>query len=186
MSVAELMTDLSRLGIHLEVHGDRLRYSPRSAVTSDLVQRMKDHKSGLMEMLRSDETSDAHDSVNAISAWQMALDRLVGDLDFPSDVIEALRASDVDWADDEAREERIAVALEGCGHDPDMVIDPPDPCPVCERLELWQSLAGNWRCLRCDPPREARRLRKRAARLRSQRTNSSKRTITQDPLPRST
>ena len=56
-------------------------------------------------------------------------------------------------------------------------IDPPDACPKCGRLELWQSVAGNpfgqmpgtWRCVRCDPPTTARRLRKTAARLRKQR-----------------
>ncbi|GAA4435812.1 hypothetical protein [Bremerella cremea] len=27
-----------------------------------------------------------------------------------------------------------------------------EPCPKCGTLELWENLAGNWRCLRCDPP----------------------------------
>ena len=48
------------------------------------------------------------------------------------------------------------------------VIDPPDPCPECGSLELWQTLTGNWRCLRCDPPTTARRLRERAARRKIQ------------------
>ena len=49
MSAAQLMTDLTRLGIHVEAHGDRLRYSPRSAVTPDLADRMKAHKGELLE-----------------------------------------------------------------------------------------------------------------------------------------
>ena len=44
--------------------------------------------------------------------------------------------------------------------------DPPDPCSECGTLELWQTLAGNWRCLRCDPPTTARRLAKLAERIR--------------------
>jgi len=51
-------------------------------------------------------------------------------------------------------------------------IDPPAPCPECAGLELWQSMADNWRCLRCDPPTKARRLRKLAARLKIDRTDS--------------
>ena len=46
------------------------------------------------------------------------------------------------------------------------IIDPPDPCPKCGSLELWETLARSWRCQRCDPPTKARRLRERAARLR--------------------
>jgi hypothetical protein len=53
-------------------------------------------------------------------------------------------------------------------------IDPPDPCPKCGSLELWQSAAGDlfgrtpgrWRCLRCDPPTTARRLAELAERIR--------------------
>ena len=45
-------------------------------------------------------------------------------------------------------------------------LDPPDPCPECGTLELWQTLSGNWRCLRCDPPIVARRLAEIAERIR--------------------
>ena len=50
MNAAQVMTELTQLGIHIEAHGDRLRYSPRSAVTPDLVQRMKAHKAELLTM----------------------------------------------------------------------------------------------------------------------------------------
>ena len=51
-----LMADLARLGIKLEADGDRLRYSPRSAVTPDLAKLMKAHKSELLAMLRAGQT----------------------------------------------------------------------------------------------------------------------------------
>ena len=51
MTAHELLTDLDRLGIPIEAHGDRLRYSPRSAVTPDLAQRMKAHKPALLAIL---------------------------------------------------------------------------------------------------------------------------------------
>jgi len=49
-------------------------------------------------------------------------------------------------------------------------LNPPDPCPECGTLELWQTLAGNWRCLRCDPPIRARRLVELAGRIRRQKS----------------
>ena len=52
MTPAALLTDLARLGIHIEAHGDRLRYSPRSALTPDLADRMKAHKGELLAVLR--------------------------------------------------------------------------------------------------------------------------------------
>ena len=56
-------------------------------------------------------------------------------------------------------------------------INPPAPCAKCGTLELWQTLAGNWRCLWCDPPTRARRLAEKAAQLRkrSPRTAQDKR-----------
>ena len=41
------------------------------------------------------------------------------------------------------------------GHATDdlVAICPPDACAQCGTLELWQTLAGNWRCQRCHPPK---------------------------------
>ncbi len=41
-----------------------------------------------------------------------------------------------------------------------------EPCEVCGGLELWETLPGRWRCIKCDPPKTARRLLKRAERIR--------------------
>ena len=98
------------------------------------------------------------DLTDATAVWQAALDRLEGDPFFPAEVIEAMRSADVRWADN---------ALAGYA-------DSPDPCAVCGSLELWETLAGNWRCRRCDPPTRAEQLRKDAARLRRGRTDSPK------------
>ena len=137
MSAADLKTDLDRLGIRIEAHGDRLRYSPRSAVTPDLAARMKAHKGELLAILRRDTEAPTIDLPDAL---------------FPPD-------------DPEAGETDEAIE----------VIDPPDPCPKCGTLELWQSLAGDlfgrtpgrWRCVKCDPPTTARRIRELAARLKA-------------------
>lgn len=168
------MTDLARLGIRIEAHGDRLKYSPRSAVTPDLADRMKAHKGELLAILRHDPEAPAIDLTDATQVWQAALARLEGDPLFPPDVMEGLRAADARWADDpEAGETDEAIE----------VIDPDEltPCPKCGTLEQWQSLAGNWRCLRCDPPTKARRLRERAARLKTDRTDSPRTNARGDP-----
>jgi hypothetical protein len=52
MSAADLLLDLSRVGIRLEAHGERLRYFPRSALTPDLLDRLKAHKADLLAVLR--------------------------------------------------------------------------------------------------------------------------------------
>ena len=80
------MADLVQMGIRLEAHGDRLRYSPRSAVTPNLANRMKAHKGELLAILRRDPDAPAIDLTNATAVWQAALGRLEGDPLFPPDV----------------------------------------------------------------------------------------------------
>jgi len=50
-TAVKLLTDLTRLGIRLEAHGDRLRYSLRSAVTPEVAERLKTHKAELLAIL---------------------------------------------------------------------------------------------------------------------------------------
>lgn len=76
MTVTQLMADLTRLGIRLEAEGNRLRYWPRSAVTTDLAQRMKARKGELLAILRHDTEAPAIDLTDAMAVWQAALDRL--------------------------------------------------------------------------------------------------------------
>lgn len=123
MTAAALMEDLALLGIRLKARGDRLRYSPRSAMTPDLAQRMKDHKGELLKILRP-ETD------------------LFGDW---------IKVNEPDGRISWNNPAYIQEGLE--------VIDPPDPCPECGRLELWQSSSHHWRCLKCDPPHSLNRKR---------------------------
>lgn len=161
MSAAQLMTDLARLGIRIEAHGDRLRYSPRSAVTPVLADRMKAHKGELLAILSPDaersaiqwcETAPRHEVQAALENALIEWDAIVAESDGPPADLQSIE-----------------------------VTDPPDPCPKCGTLELWQSLVGNWRCLRCDPPTKARRLRERAARMKSDRTDSPRMNARGDP-----
>jgi len=106
---------------------------------------MKTYKDELLAMLRPEADSPKIDLTGANAVWHVAAE--------PVDDSEPEAFGPDGWPLD-------SVA-------PDDV----DPCPKCGTLELWQTLAGNWRCLRCDPPITARRLRERAM-LQSDRTDS--------------
>ena len=171
MNAVELLSDMGRLCIRLQARGGRLRYYPRSAVTPDLAERLKAHKPELLAILGHKADAPSIDPLDAAAVWNAALDRLEGDPIFSPDVMDALRAADVHWASDESPTEPSDDSEpESLGPDgwPMDSIDPNDfdPCPKCETLELWQTLAGNWRCQRCDPPTTARRLAERTERIR--------------------
>jgi hypothetical protein len=57
-AAAELLVEVSRLGIELVAHGDRLRYRPRTAVTPDLAERLRIHKGELLTILRDARAPD--------------------------------------------------------------------------------------------------------------------------------
>lgn len=52
--------------------------------------------------------------------------------------------------------------------DRDEVLEVLAPCPTCGSLDLWQTIAGNWRCQHCEAAalRRSRSLADKAARLR--------------------
>jgi hypothetical protein len=82
-----LMADLARLGIKLEADGDRLRYSPRSALTPDLAKLMKAHKSELLAMLRTGQMpmsliEAVEASVPADGKWHTVYDITSGEYDW--------------------------------------------------------------------------------------------------------
>ena len=58
MTTAELIDDLRQRGIRLEAHGDKLRYSPRDAVTGDLLAMLQAHKGDLLAMLQAEVPKD--------------------------------------------------------------------------------------------------------------------------------
>ena len=47
----EIISELSRLGVQVEAVGERLRFTPKSAVPADLLDRMKAHKRELLAVL---------------------------------------------------------------------------------------------------------------------------------------
>lgn len=89
VSAADLIADLTRMGIRLEAHGDRLRYSPRSAVTPELIERMKANKPELLvAMLATPKVQNVHFKSNR-DDWetpQWLFDELNSEFGFDLDV----------------------------------------------------------------------------------------------------
>jgi uncharacterized protein (DUF3820 family) len=59
VNAAQIITELTELGIHIEAHGDMLRYTPRPKVPPELVERMKAHKDELLVILPRDPEAPA-------------------------------------------------------------------------------------------------------------------------------
>lgn len=53
MTATEIMSELARRGVHLEPHGDRLRFRPVDAVPPDLLQALRDRKPEILAVLQS-------------------------------------------------------------------------------------------------------------------------------------
>lgn len=165
--LADVLADCDAHGIRLALAdgGGLAIDAPKDALTPNLLARLKEHKADLLVMLRPAPEVAPINQADAATVWQAALDRLEGDPLFPPDVMEGLRAADARLEDDpDSGEANESIEL----------IDPPDACPDCGSLELWQTVAGDlygrtpgrWRCLRCDPRTTAQRLRERAAQIR--------------------
>jgi hypothetical protein len=123
VTLTDLLSDVARLGIHLEARGDVLRCHPRSAVTPELAERLKAAKAELL-------------------AW----------LSRPA-------VDDVAWEEAEGLE----------------------PCPRCGGWQAWRTLAGNWRCLRCDPPTTARRVAEAVERIRQRESTNHNDSLKREP-----
>jgi TubC N-terminal docking domain len=168
VSAAQLLTELTQRGIRIEAHGDRLRYSPRSAVTPDLADKMKAHKGDLLTILRSKSTNLGACPACGERLWEIATFDGFLNLECPAcDRCYGCRPSTDEVAARFAG--RPVKAIQICDESLEAMGEV-YPCNPCSGLELWQSVAGDWRCLRCDPPSAARRLAEAAERIR-RRTN---------------
>ncbi len=97
--------------------------------------------------------------------------------DVPFDTVKAESSVAVEIDVDDSAAEGCSMASGGDGIADEMVdaTNPwpedeaqprPEPCPECRTLEMWETMTGRWRCMRCDPPRAAVWALGRAARLR--------------------
>ena len=162
MIATQILADLAHLGIRIEARGDRLRYWPRSAMTPDLVEQMKAHKTELLAALRPENAAIA-----LLCPWCKG-----PDLADAETGLRCVACDRIAWVP------HVEGGLVRVDHIGDEEIDLPDPCEECDSLDLWQSVAadplgvlpGRWRCQRCDPPETSRRMRGLATRSRARKT----------------
>jgi hypothetical protein len=57
VNVPDLLSELRNRGVTLEAQGDRLRFHPSAAVPRELIEDLRNHKSILLEELRSEAKS---------------------------------------------------------------------------------------------------------------------------------
>jgi TubC N-terminal docking domain len=60
-----LLMELTGLGVEVQANGDGLRFRPRSALTPDLVERLKTHKPEILAILRDGQRVDGEGSDDA-------------------------------------------------------------------------------------------------------------------------
>jgi len=137
----QILHELHSIGVTLTAHGENFRLEPGSQVPSELADRVRVHKGELLAFLRSeaDTTDDVPDQRDGDHHADDRFEQWI-ELRWPD--------GGMSW-----------IHPHHAGNELD-VIDPPAPCTECGRLELWQSPAGKWRCVRCDPPRQPRRIRR--------------------------
>jgi hypothetical protein len=85
-SATAILADLRVLGIHMQPHGDVIRYRPRQAMTPALLQRLQTHKAELLAMLMIQQVHDLGDDDLAqamAEAWQERLAICTADDDIP-------------------------------------------------------------------------------------------------------
>lgn len=157
MSATQLITDLDRLGIRIEAHGDRLRYSPRSAVTPELANRMRARKAELLAILRGSLGIGACSTCRVRLLEVPTFDGFLN-LECPScDRCFGCRPSTEEIAARfrKPKEKAKSVFVNKCPLFGEIV-----SCPQCEDRELWHSATGDlfglmdiqWCCSKCDPP----------------------------------
>lgn len=70
-AVGELLAELSRRGVELVVHGDRLRYRPADAATPELAERLRIHKAELLAALMPPTGQDRAIGGQAVDAPEL-------------------------------------------------------------------------------------------------------------------
>ena len=151
MSAAELLLDLGRRGIQLEADGQRLRYFPRSALTPDLLNRLKSQKGELLAILAARGQKPRNRPNRRGTVWASALDRLEATRCFRHTLWKPCGRPDARWIGDvqncDLATEPVSEPLgptAGQQHciDPDVL----KPCSKCGNART-VAIAG-WRSIR--------------------------------------
>ncbi|NUQ65463.1 MAG: hypothetical protein HUU20_23590 [Pirellulales bacterium] len=156
-----ILWKIRQAGGKILVDAGRVRIDVPIGVLSDSdKQVLGDHKQDLVRLLAPAETVVVDAEREAIQ-WVETLS--------PTQADEVVATALREWR------EIVEETTQAMGRDDDQddaevvdweeAIDPFEPCPSCGSLLQWESTAGTWQCLSCEPPTRAKRLRARARRL---------------------
>ena len=148
MTATELLASLDQLGVQLEAQGDRLRFRPQSLVPPAMIADIRHHKIALLDLVSDrgvEREAITWEATAPAEEVQAALDVATREWDQLIALAQLVRQLPYD-PDHEDHEER------GPDGWPIDSFDPPAPCRMCNTLELWQTVGGDWRCMRCEPP----------------------------------
>lgn len=163
-AIEELLLELARRGVGLIADGEKLLFSPRSAVTPELLALLRDQKAAVLAIVRESLRSPCeNDSAETADGY------FDGDLGHgPERWCDAITAND--------GESRVTFTRADRDPWPDpweSAIDPPPPCPRCGSLEMWWNVFGDMRCMKCDPPTTSIKLQELATKLRKRQENAT-------------
>lgn len=193
-TVEDLIVDCDAQGIRLLPADDgKLTIdAPHDALTPDLLSRLRTQKSELLAVLQC-ATGTAETNEDDVPPVCEGPCQRLDDHPF----LQSCTPASPRWPDAQRYDGGSSCdpandfTLEPVGPDdwPADYLDPDEltPCPRCGTLDQWQSIAGDlfattpgrWHCMKCDPPKTARRLAETAARIRrrvNDRSNTSETT----------
>jgi TubC N-terminal docking domain len=169
MTAEAIIGELRGLGITLQVHGDRLRFHPRSAVSGELLDRLRGCKGELLARLQNPGNGNA-------TSRSPGTDRVVSPAPgTPVPTLPAVYIGDdpqnLQRQDSDAADWKEFTTPDGCrewqrGDAADLQDIDVAPCLTCGGLERWQDIRGDWHCERCHPRRHGPRLHRLARRIR--------------------
>lgn len=168
MTAEQLLKELTQRGVRLKVDDGRIRYTPRSHVPDDLVLLLREHKVNLMRLL--DVSNVAAQNAATVYVYETPFKP---EQNGSSVDVVAAEAGNQPSAERDSTAIPTAYAeptthIQEAGVDSEELPDwPAPPCHNCSSLELWEDASGRWRCMYCDPPEAARRLRQLAMRIRA-------------------
>jgi hypothetical protein len=180
---ATIIDELTARGVTLQAHGDALRFSPRSAVPDDLLQRLQDHKGELLALLAGGTQggngyrTHATTGETGVVSPAVTQDGRPEGQDHGAGGPQDLQPQDGDaakWQPYSTPDGRRGIVRDDVA---DLtIIDVPTPCSGCGGLERWQDVTGTWRCPVCSPPSpRAALLRLQAAAARTRYPRRAKR-----------
>lgn len=200
-TAAELRNELQALGVTLAVDGDRLRFSPRSAVTGELLERLRTCKAELLAMMLQPQDGGPSDAAGGDpqdlqpqdlpGGDPLGADGAHGDAGQPPQAHSEttircpwcssrrlLEGTSGLWCADCERlawEPTETGGLVRCDVADLQVIDLPTPCPDCGGIVFWWDAAGGAHCEACEPRTRATWLREHAQRLRERHERNPRR-----------